>query len=513
MVSESNGSDQNKSYLNNLAPLSEESLPLQTAGGKGIVSYVRTLTGHFDKAGDAPSAQKYQKDIALQLAHSEVLYIKDVLSIGDCIRISTLGSGLGGHPLSYSTQYGHGLFEGIKFVQQGSKVLGFHFADNFERMKEGCQRLGYDFNYPIDKLIYSTFILAGLNGWLVDWPKINGKPAYIIYGRPIITQPLDGNIGVVGEHAKEMNIIAVPFQEYFGAQQQKSGINVLIYDTTKAQPFSSDENAVKHSSNYSWPSQIKKAASEIPGVMEICFFKNGNMKGDGTGDNFGLITEESVIFPHISTGRLNGITARYVEAISPHSGYNVAFGSVALDDVVLGKGLLALGNAVDKNGVNIAYVPEEYHKYITDEKAKEKWASLKKETHIFDGKPMEMRVLELHTMETQVYRDVKAAFEKRFSDYSLAADDLLVKDAPEILYEVGKVYKAAMPFESLEWREFKLPNLLRDDAPSLISDKGLYPRPFKRIPIETWRKQLQAKKVFSVPEGYGFKKPKLILTK
>jgi hypothetical protein len=124
-----------------------------------------------------------------------------------------------------------------------------------------------------------------------------------------------------------------------------------------------------------------------------------------------------------------------------------------------------------------------------------------------------MRVLEFHTMQTPIYKAVKAAFESAFPKYSLAVNDILVPNAAEILYEIGKMYQEKMPPDSLRYEPLPLPNLLRDDAPSLISDKGLYPRPFKRIPIEDWRKQLQTKKVFSVAEGYGFKQSKLILTK
>ena len=451
------------------------------------------LLGKLEESQN-PHAGLLEADLQYHTRDENIVYVHEAGPEGAFAYgayFSALRSGLGAGMLSQTANYGRGFFEGEKaFVSNGKAYLP-HPDDNNERFREGAGRLGYCFDYSNEKLNYLKILALGLNGYLLDWPQVEGKPAAVVYIRPLNYFQLNTRIRLGGPHYNNVAIIPEPMGSYFSDKTRDIGVNVLVYDSPINQAFALDPAlSLKNNSNYEWASYLRNLARQLPATAETIKFTGGFMK-EGSADSVGVIQGDTVVFSPLSTGRLNGITALFVQETLPKAGGKTRLEQVPLFDFLSSDGIILLGNAVNYMGVGRVMVPEEYLQKYLDGEQREKARPAGFEEHEIEGKMVRMAIFDFGTLSNPVFLKVKAAFENHLAEYSLCINDVLVPDAAEKMKILGERMLGAVPKNSLNSVFLPLPNYLRDGA-ALVLEKRLWPSPGKREAQTAWSGGLQA---------------------
>lgn len=458
----------------------------------------RRMLELYQEAG-APEAEVLAADLKAQEARNRLIYStelgpENIMPYGTFL--STLGSNVGPHMLSQTVNYGAGFFEGMKIIRgENGKFYFVHPDDNFDRIAMGARKLGYNFNYSNEKLVYVSAMLALMNGFEKSWPLVNGKEATILYVRPLITKPWGTGIGVGGSHAAQLSIIVDPMGLYF--DNAELGVDVFFYSTGVKQSFASSEHfSFKANSNYEWAGQLRIMAQSLPiKTSETVAMNDGRLK-EGSSDTVAIIKGNCVICPPLSTGRLNGITMRFVESIAGELGFSVIYADLGAKEVLEADGIMLLGNAVNLLGVNRAIFRAQDLKGIQGlpEPEKEDTIPMK---DIGDEVQKDTQVLtyRFKTTENPVFKKIQRAFadaweKDAFGKLSVCIqDDIFVPDAGRILEELGHQVRETASRSESPIVEVSIPNLLREDA-RLTLENALFPVPRIRRVDTFWSRVL-----------------------
>jgi len=445
------------------------------------------------EGANSPLLGKLRGDMSLHMRDAQIIYsfeigMEPVLPYG--FYATTLGSGLGPGMLSQSVNYGRGFFEGMKFYMHQGKIYIPHPDDNTERMREGNRRLGYQFDYSNEKVTYLSMALLGMNGWIGEWPKVEGIDASVVYIRPLSFFPFSTKIRLGGPHINAVAIIPEPMGSYFDDKSRELGVNVFVFDSPQNPFFAHNEAAsLKNNSNYEPASWMRNLAESLS-TAETVKFTNGMLK-EGSGDTVGIITRDgTLVFPPLSTGRLNGISAQFVAEMSNRMGYSVELREVSMKDFLDSEGIILLGNAVNFMGVGNAIIPVEYlKKYLADADFG-RLAPCSKKTLMIGEKQSEVWEFRFDSLKHPLFGKIKQAFERFLPDYSVCVQDVLEADAGEKLKGIGDSLRKEVPENSLRIMRLPVPNLLREGA-LLSLDRRLWPKPGKKEVNSAWSSGLK----------------------
>ncbi len=475
---------------NGYAPLLENAIAL-----KGLYDIGTDIAMHLEME-KSPMADILRKDLLIQYRERKNLWVVEA-GAGESLKysyyVSTLESGIGLHPLSHTANYSDGFFEGMKVVRVDGKAYFVHPADNFERLEYSAKRLGYGWEYSAEKLTYLSMLNVLMNGWGVGWPKIDGKEGTMVYLRPLLHFPFNGGVGIGGRHADLVSIIPAPMNTYFEKDKVLGGVNVLFYDTPLKQAFASiPDLSLKQIGNYGFGGWLKNLAQGLPEkVAETVVFNFGKLK-EGSSDTVAIIEGNAVVFPPFETGRLKGITGRFVEASAERCGFYVKHEEITLERALASDGLVLFGNAVNLQGVGKIYVQE---KFLREYRVKDAMGkTFERKEFDFEGSSETFRVYSLDTASHPVFRRIQQAFEMALKEYSICFDDVFVPDAAEKLAVLGKSLRRKIMPESGRAYRLQVPNMLKEGA-DLSGNERLYPHIGARLSRDGWADGLRAKKM------------------
>lgn len=411
--------------------------------------------------------------------------------------MSKIGAGSIVEVLSQGANYAEGWFEGMKIVRGSNGALYIaHPDDNWDRMRQGAASNMCPFDYSNEKLTYLSLATAIMQGYASSWPKVKKKDgtladASILYVRPLYIRALNTGIGVGGDHQFTLVIAVIPMTTYFDSTKADSGVNIYGHFSNITPAFANSEESSKHLSNYPYAGRLRRGAAGIPDTAEtVVILKDSGMVKEGSSDTVAIIKGDKIICPPLSTGRLNAITIRLVEAIAGQLGFSVVYEDVKVPNLIGCDGVLLFGNAVNLLGVQKVYLPESELKGVEVSKAHRSC------TYDVFGRPTLLREYEFGTLQTEIFNKLKKAFsnvytENPFGKYSVSTEDIF--DAKHIghLEHIGNMLKACQsPLVSMNIA----PGMARDGA-LLTLDRRFYPTVGARRPDTSWSSGLQKRPV------------------
>jgi len=373
-----------------------------------------------------------------------------------------------------------------------------HPDDNMDRMRATAERFGYQYSYSNEKIAYLVAMICLWNGFVRSWPKMpDGKPASIIYDRPLITKPFRSGIGVGGRHLSTLSLIEYPMGLYFDEKTAQNGVNVYFHFTTFNNSVASDGQVHKLNARYENASILREMAQSLPGhTAETIEIVNGHLK-EGSSDTVALLCKNRIICPSSSGNRLPGTTMLFVEKIAPTLGLAVEYGDVSVADIFKCEGLVLLGNAVNILGVDKAYFKAENLAGMDAGEPVEKLkVRMMGETRESDVVAYQFKTTQMPAFSVLAKALSDAWTTDRFGKYSICLNDVIVPGAVVAMERAGQRMKEKLsPYDDgrpkkYSMLEVRLPNILRSGA-SITLPSRIWPKPGVRKVDLRWSNGLR----------------------
>ncbi|HOV39173.1 MAG TPA: branched-chain-amino-acid transaminase [Spirochaetales bacterium] len=237
--------------------------------------------------------------------------------------------------VNYSTQYGLGVFEGMKaFPQKDGSLKLFRPDENAKRMHRSMEGILMP-PFPVDQFISASIELTRRNKKLgyapvydPAWEKDNFANGHSIYMRPFTySEPA---IGLGVSHKPWVVIVATPVGAYFEPGSSKAVTTDRIRATPKGTGW------IKCCSNYVIPILAKNEA-ERNGYMEVIFLdaKEGRYVEEGSSCNiFFYLKNGTLVTPELKDTVLPGITRKSILTLAQDKGIKVEERLISIEEVM-----------------------------------------------------------------------------------------------------------------------------------------------------------------------------------
>ncbi len=227
------------------------------------------------------------------------------------------------HPAAGDTNYGQGVFEGLKARRtERGNIAFFRIRDNASRMAQGAKRLGM---IPVPENIFIDAVLRTGAANTDYIPEAKDGDAYF---RP--KQSGSGPIvGVAPSPENTFEVFMTPVGPYFKGGM--SAVSLLVSEEYH-RAAAGNVGFCKAIGNYA-PGMIPAKEAKAQGFAEILYLDtNNNLIEEAGAANFGFVGKDGkVYFVQPSGTILDGITSRSVEQIAQDMGFETIRDRIALD--------------------------------------------------------------------------------------------------------------------------------------------------------------------------------------
>jgi branched-chain amino acid aminotransferase len=241
----------------------------------------------------------------------------------------------GGFPLvSYTSQYGFGVFEGLKAYPQKDGSLKMFRPDRnaarFRRSMEGMKMPGFPeelFLHAVDEVVHRNAKLGFRPQYDQSWEKDHFISAQAVYVRPFTLS--EGGIGVnISRHPWAI-ILATPVGSYFDPDVSSAAVT-----TNKVRATPNGTGWIKCDSNYVIPA-LAKTDAIAQGFMEAVFLdaKEGKYIEEGSSCNiFFLLKDGSLVTPSLGDTILPGINRESVLTLAKDLGIRTVERQISIQE-------------------------------------------------------------------------------------------------------------------------------------------------------------------------------------
>jgi len=243
----------------------------------------------------------------------------------------------GGFPLiNYTSQYGFGVFEGLKaFPQKDGGLKLFRpdrNAQRFHRSMEGLKMPGF----PEDLFLKAVKGVISRNAKLgfrpvynKGWEKTHFVSAPSVYLRPFTLA--EGGIGLNLSHNPSVIVAATPVGSYFDPEESSKAIT-----TDRVRANSKGTGWIKCDANYVIPTLAKMEAVE-KGYMEAVFLdaKESKYIEEGSSCNiFFRLKDDTLVTPELGDRILDGVNRRSVLELAKDLGVKTVERLITIDEAM-----------------------------------------------------------------------------------------------------------------------------------------------------------------------------------
>jgi len=243
----------------------------------------------------------------------------------------------GGFPLvNYTTQYGFGVFEGLKaFPQKNGSLKLFRPDKNGQRFKKSMEGLKMP-GFPEDLFMKAVRGVVRRNANLgfkpvynPEWEKDHFLTATSVYLRPFTLA--EGGIGLNLSYNPWVIVSATPVGSYFDLDASSKA---LTTNMTRANEHGT--GWIKCDANYVIPTLAKKDAI-AKGYMEAVFLdaKEGKYLEEGSSCNIFLrLKNGSLVTPELGDRILDGVNRRSVLELAASLGVTTEERRISIDEAM-----------------------------------------------------------------------------------------------------------------------------------------------------------------------------------
>jgi len=237
--------------------------------------------------------------------------------------------------VNYTTQYGLGVFEGLKaFPQKNGELKLFRPDENAHRMYRSMEGLHMPpfpeklFLAAVKEVVRRNKSLGYAPSYDPAWEKDNFSSGHSVYIRPFTYS--EPGIGLGLSYKPWVVIITTPVGAYFEPGTSKA----ITTDRVRATPKGT--GWIKCCSNYVIPILAKKEA-EKNGYMEVIFLdaKEGKYVEEGSSCNiFFYLSNGTLVTPDLKDTILPGITRKSAIALAQDMGIKVEERLISIEEVL-----------------------------------------------------------------------------------------------------------------------------------------------------------------------------------
>jgi branched-chain amino acid aminotransferase len=242
-----------------------------------------------------------------------------------------------GFPLvSYTSQYGLGVFEGLKAYPQADGKLKLFRPDRnairYRRSMEGLKMPGYPeelFLAAVRGVVSRNAALGFRPHYNRAWEKDHFLSATAVYLRPFTMS--EGGIGVNISHFPYSIVVATPVGSYFDPASKAAAVT-----TNKVRATPNGTGWIKCDSNYVIPA-LAKTDAVSQGYMEAVFLdaKEGKYIEEGSSCNiFFLLKDGTLVTPSLGDTILPGINRESVLVLANDLGVRTQERQISVDEAM-----------------------------------------------------------------------------------------------------------------------------------------------------------------------------------
>lgn len=237
------------------------------------------------------------------------------------------------HFLSHVTQYGTGVFEGLRAYDTPEGTAVFRLREHMVRLEASARAYGIPMNYTADQWCEATLELLRVT-------ELNS--AYI---RPQVFYGM-GAIGIDPSGNDVHNMMAAfYFGSYLGEEGAEKGIDVMVSSWRRISHTSLIPTA-KGSGGY-LNSTLAKQEAMTAGYDEAILLNEAGMISEGSGMNIFIVSDGVVHTPGVSSGILEGITRNTVIELLRAEGVEVREGDLARGSLYTADEVFLTGTAAE----------------------------------------------------------------------------------------------------------------------------------------------------------------------
>lgn len=238
------------------------------------------------------------------------------------------------HILTHTLHYGLGVFEGIRaYKLHNGKTGFFRLTEHMQRLHDSGKMVMLDIPYSVPELCEVSKELYKIN-------KLEEG-----YLRPIA---FIGD-GAMGLHAIDnpvrVALIAWPWGAYLGDEGVKKGIRCKISSFNRL-AINVNFSKAKLCGNYV-NSIMSKREAQIAGYDEGILLDQDGYIAEGSGENFFMVKNGTVITPPNSQSILNGITRQTVMQILKDEGIPILEDRIVREEAYIADEIFLTGTAAE----------------------------------------------------------------------------------------------------------------------------------------------------------------------
>jgi branched-chain amino acid aminotransferase len=237
------------------------------------------------------------------------------------------------HVLTHALHYGTGVFEGIRAYETAKGPGIFRLTDHLRRLFRSAAVYMMEIPFSLDELVDAAKETVRVNGL---------KSCYV---RPIAFHAY-GEMGLNPLYAPISVAIAVwPWGTYLGDEALENGARLLISSWRRPDPnaFPAQAKATGQYIN----SGLAKVEAIKAGYDDALMLGPDGTVAEGTGENFFLVRDGTLLTPPESAGILLGVTRDSVMQIGADQGYQTVERKLVRADVYTADEAFLTGTAAE----------------------------------------------------------------------------------------------------------------------------------------------------------------------
>ena len=237
------------------------------------------------------------------------------------------------HMSAHGLHYGTGVFEGIRCYNTVHGPAVYRLDAHLERMFESARMYGLPIPYSQEELSNGTLELVKANGF---------NDCYL---RPIAFYG-SGSLGVYPRNCPvDVAILAWPWGAYLGADALEKGIQVTVSRWKKFSSLAMPATAKACGQYLNSMLAVKDAVRR--GFDEALLVDEEGIIAEGSGENFFMVRDGSVLTNDERDHVLMGITRDSVITLARDLGYKVYVGEMRLEELEVADEAFFTGTAAE----------------------------------------------------------------------------------------------------------------------------------------------------------------------